>query len=124
MSRTNSLVHLVIITLCCFFISECVNLVMGVRVSLVLWCTGGLGCGFGHCVWLWSCVGTVSGGCGPAVRWEGRNHPSSSPPALPQFTHENFSRKLREMFSTLLVLNCDTVSCSAICDEFLNYSQM
>ena len=76
----------------------------------------------GCCVWLWACVGTVSGGCGPAVRWEGRNHPSSSPPALPQFTHENFSRKLREMFSTL-VLNCDTVSCSAICDEFLKYLQ-
>ena len=78
----------------------------------------------GYCVWLWSCVGTVSGGCGPAVRWEGRNHPSSSPPALPQFTHENFSRKLREIFSTLLVLNCDTVSSSAICDEFLNYSHL
>ena len=68
-------------------------------------------------------VGTVSGGCGPAVRWEGRNHPSSSPPALPQFTHENFSRKLQAPFSTL-VLNCDTVYCSTFCDEFLNYSQM
>ena len=90
------------------------------RLSLWVLCVvvGLCGC----CVWLWACVGTVSGGCGPAVRWEGRKHPSSSPPALPQFTHENFSRKLREMFSTL-VLNCDNVSCSAICDEFLKYLQ-